>query len=82
MTTGNAWQKKNSAFDPRTPSLIKPEDPFCSLMSKDLKLMTQEEKEKFQSEIKDAKNRVSFPNNPTLFPESIRIKLQNLKKES
>ena len=51
-------------------------------MSKDLKLMTQEEKEKFQSEIKDAKNRVSFPNNPTLFPESIRIKLQNLKKES
>ena len=45
-------------------------------------IVTQEEKEKFQKEISQAMSTVVFPDNPQLFPQSIRIQQQNQKKDA
>ena len=45
-----------------------------------MELIAPEEKEKFIKELDDAKSKIVFPDNPSLFPESIRIQQQNEKR--
>ena len=46
---------------------------LTQLAPQNLDLVTPEEREKFMKNIRDARAKVVFPDNPSLFPESIRI---------
>lgn len=62
MTTGNAFYPKKaemSIYQQTSNGKDKP--------------VTQEEKEAFQNELDNARGKIVFPQNPSLFPVSIRI---------
>lgn len=51
-----------------------------SRASKKEKFVTQEDKDKFVQELSQARGRIEFPVNPSLFPQAIRIQQLNEKK--
>lgn len=50
-------------------------------IAKTEKLVTQEDKERYENVILEAKNRIIFPENPCLFTAKVKIASQNKKIE-